>query len=74
MFGMNQIKFIRTQVFKVTQQEFADMAGVRQGSVSRWENGGAPSLEEMQKIRDAAFERDIQWDDAWFFSVPEAAE
>jgi transcriptional regulator with XRE-family HTH domain len=67
---MNAIKFIRKTVFKVTQAEFADIAGVVQASVSRWENGIAPSLDEMQAIRSAAAARGIEWNDAWFFEQP----
>ncbi|UDF29334.1 UNVERIFIED_ORG: helix-turn-helix domain-containing protein [Roseateles sp. XES5] len=70
---MNPIRYIRTQVFKMTQAEFASVAKVGQASVSRWEGGVSPSLEEMQNIRNGAFERGIEWDDAWFFGVPEVA-
>ncbi|MDH6273624.1 helix-turn-helix transcriptional regulator [Rhizobium leguminosarum] len=71
---MNPIRYIRTKVFKVSQAEFAEIAKVRQGSVSRWENGTSPSLEEMQNIRDAAKSRGIPWNDSWFFDVPVAAQ
>jgi transcriptional regulator with XRE-family HTH domain len=70
---MNAIRFIRKTVFKVTQSEFAELAGVAQPSVSRWENGVAPSLDEMQAIRRAAADRGIAWDDSWFFETPEVA-
>lgn len=76
--GMNTLKYIRTNIFHVSQAEFAALAGVAQATVSRWENGLSPSLDEMRKIRDAAKERGIDWDDRWFFEVPaelsEAAE
>ncbi|WP_189343842.1 hypothetical protein, partial [Mesorhizobium sp. M8A.F.Ca.ET.218.01.1.1] len=39
-------------------------------SVSRWETGTAPSLDDMRAIRDAAIARGIAWDDGWFFDVP----
>lgn len=68
------MKHIRTKIFEVTQAEFAALAGVAQATVSRWENGVAPSRDEMQAIRQAAFERSIQWDDAVFFEIPEAAQ
>ncbi|NLS03586.1 helix-turn-helix transcriptional regulator [Rhizobium sp. P32RR-XVIII] len=69
---MNALKHIRKNVFAVTQAEFAAVAGVTQATVSRWENGVAPSLEEMQAIRSAAAERAIDWSDALFFDVPAA--
>ena len=64
---MSAIRYIRREVFKATQAEFAALAGVTQASVSRWEAGGAPSLDEMQSIRRAAAERGIEWNDTWFF-------
>lgn len=67
---MSPIRHIRTEVFQLKQAEFAAVAGVKQSTVSRWENGGEPSLEEMRAIRRAAAERGIDWDDAWFFQVP----
>ncbi len=67
---MSAIRFIRKTVFKVTQAEFAALAGVTQASVSRWENGVAPTADEMKAIRSAAFSRGIPWDDAWFFEYP----
>jgi len=67
---MNALKNIRKNIFRVTQAEFAVVAGVTQATVSRWENGVAPSLEEMQAIRSAASEREIHWTDALFFEAP----
>jgi len=68
---MSAIRHIRKNVFAVTQAEFAAIAGVTQATVSRWENGIAPSLSEMQAIRAAASERGINWDDSWFFEAPQ---
>lgn len=68
---MNAIRHIRTKVFKVTQGEFAKLAGVTQATVSRWENGTEPSLGEMAKIRKAATKKKIEeWDDSLFFRAP----
>lgn len=73
--NMNAIKHIRKNVFKVTQAEFSEIAGVTQASVSRWEKHGVPpSLEEMTAIREAARQRRIKWNDRLFFEVPEAAQ
>jgi transcriptional regulator with XRE-family HTH domain len=70
---MSTMKHIRTKVFEVTQAEFAALAGVTQASVSRWERGVAPSLDEMRAIRQAADDRGISWDDKFFFETPETA-
>lgn len=48
---MNAIKRIRTEVLKVTQEDFASAARVTQPTVSRWENNdGCPSLDEIKRI------------------------
>lgn len=69
---MTQIAHIRQSIFKMTQKDFADLAGVRQSSVSRWERGTPLSHREMAAIRSAAIERGILWNDAWFFEAPPA--
>lgn len=72
---MNALKHIRKNLFQAKQQEFAQIAGVQQSTVSRWENGsGAPTLEEMQRIRSAALAAGLVWDDRLFFDVPETDE
>jgi transcriptional regulator with XRE-family HTH domain len=70
---MNAMRHIRVSVFGLTQAEFAKLADVGQATVSRWENGVSPSLEEMQAIRSAAFARGINWDDRLFFEPPPIA-
>lgn len=70
MRAMNAMRQIRTEVFKLRQHEFAAVAGVQQSTVSRWENGGAPTLEELARIRAAAKERRLKWRDEWFFDPP----
>lgn len=69
--SMNALRYIRRNIFKATQAEFAVVAGVTQATVSRWEGGVSPSLDEMKAIREAASERGIDWSDAWFFEVPD---
>jgi len=70
---LNAIHQVRKHVFGVTQQQFAEIAGVQQSMVSRWENGqSAPTLEEMQRIREAAASRKLlrRWRDDLFFAEP----
>ena len=72
---MNALRRIRLTIFKVTQSEMASIAGVTQATISRWENGVPPSLEDMRAIRGAASDRHLDWDDQLFFDEPkEAAE
>lgn len=68
--AMTPIRYIRRQVFGLTQSEFAAIAGVAQASVSRWESGMPLGQSEMMAIRQEAARRDIPWDDRWFFEAP----
>lgn len=71
---MRTIAHIRKTIFGVSQIEFAAIAGTTQASVSRWEsNDQEPSHSEMARIRAAAIERGIQWDDRLFFDAPSIA-
>ena len=67
---MNNIKFIRTKVFKVSQTEFARIADTGQAVVSRWEKGeNSPSLDQVKLIRDEAKRRLLPWDHDWLFGT-----
>jgi DNA-binding transcriptional regulator YiaG len=71
---MNPLAHLRKHIFKLSQLDFAKAIGVNQSTVSRWEAGGLePSRSEMEAIRRLAAERQIEWQDRWFFEVPEAA-
>lgn len=68
------LKHIRKQVLKVTQRRLAEIAGVSQATVSRWEDGElSPDLTEMAAIRSEAINLGRDWDDALFFTKPEQA-
>lgn len=65
---MLPIAHIRQNVFGLTQAAFAVIAGVTQATVSRWENAEwEPNRDELARIRLAARQRGIDWNDAWFF-------
>ncbi|MDC7256450.1 helix-turn-helix domain-containing protein [Shinella sp.] len=67
---MNNIRFIRTQVFKISQAEFARIADTGQAVVSRWEKGDtSPSLEQLRRIREEARRRALAWDHDWLFGA-----
>ena len=68
---MHPIEHIRKAIFDLSQQAFGEIAGTTQASVSRWESGEQhPGLDEMARIRAAARERGIAWDDKLFFEIP----
>lgn len=73
---MHPIERIRREVFEMTQASFAEVAGVTQATVSRWERGEfEPSRDELSRIRDEARRKRLKWRDAWFFErPPEAAQ
>ncbi len=72
---MGPIEHIRKRVFGASQSELAAIAGVTQATVSRWENDHfEPSREELGRIRDAARDRGLKWDDRWFFETPREPE
>ena len=65
-------RFIRECVFGVkTQDEFAQMLGYQQATISRFETGEQPlSTKAQERIRHLARRRRIDWDNNWFFEVP----
>ena len=68
---MKPIEHIRKSIFDVSQTTFGEIAGTTQASVSRWEQGiQEPSQSEMERIRNEAALRGIEWDDRWFFETP----
>lgn len=72
---MTPLQHIRKHLFKVSQSVFGEIAGTTQASVSRWESGEQePDRSEMDRIRAAATERGITWDDSLFFEMPATSE
>ncbi len=68
---MNPMPMIRKDILVVSQAELAAIAGTSQPTVSRWERGEQhPDREHLARIRAAALERGVSWDDAWFFEAP----
>ena len=55
----------------IKQGQLAEIAGVSQGTVSKWEKGELePSREELGRIRGEAQARGLDWNDSSFFDVP----
>lgn len=72
---MRPIEHIRKNVLKLTQSGMADVAGVTQATVSRWESGEfEPSLDELGRIRSEAINRNLGWEDIWFFEAPDSSD
>jgi transcriptional regulator with XRE-family HTH domain len=68
---MNSIQHIREKVMGLKQKPFAEIAGVSQATVSRWETGELePDRDNMERIRSAAIERGLELDYASFFKAP----
>lgn len=68
--AMNTIRHIRKDVFRKNQAEFAALIGVKQSTVSRWENGTEPDRADLAAIRAAAVRMNVPWSDDWFFEAP----
>lgn len=70
---MNPVRFIRSK-FGMSQEAFAELLGISQAQVSRLENDNNALMPGHQKtIREAARERGIEWQDAWFWEPPQEA-
>lgn len=72
---LTPLRHIRRTILGVTQQRLAELTGVSQATVSRWEDGELfPSLNEMSAIRNEAIRLGKEWDDGLFFSTPESSD
>lgn len=69
---MNPVTYIRLHVFDCkSQRAFAEVVGVSQVTISRWENWGRIPGHKQSAVRAAAVSRDLPWDDRWFFEAPQ---
>jgi DNA-binding XRE family transcriptional regulator len=69
--GMEPVAFIRRAVFQATMPAMARIAGVSQGTISKWENGiHTPNADALGLIRAHARTLGCKWNDDWLFAVP----
>lgn len=67
----NPMLLIRRDLFRESQTRFAEITGVSQPTVCRWEKGEQePTRDKLALIRAEARKRRIFWSDAWFFDGP----
>lgn len=66
-------RYIREQIFCVeTQGQFGDLLGVTQETISRYETGALRlNVQAQDRIRKLAAERGIDWDNNWFYDIPQ---
>lgn len=69
---MSPFLYIRKEVFRLTQSDFAAMVGADQATVSRWDRGlQHPDYARLQIIREQAKAKGLTFDDSWFFESPD---
>lgn len=64
------IKHIRKSVFQMSQADFAALIGRTQPTVSRWEKGVSPTLDDIRAIKQAAKNNRIRLSEKLFFETP----
>jgi transcriptional regulator with XRE-family HTH domain len=68
------IRWVRRNVFRVTQEELAAIGGVSRPRVCCYESRGeAPPYDFLKRVRDEARARALDFDADWFFEVPMGA-
>ena len=68
---MTPALYIRKHIFQMTQADMAEVLGCVQPTVHRYEINGFFPVEAQKKVRALAAERGLEWNDSWFFEVPE---
>lgn len=66
-------RYIREIAFaEPVAARFAEAISISRPHLSRLERGERPSHDLMTRVRTLASDRQVRWDDAWFFEVPAA--
>lgn len=67
----NPVRYIRTEILQMTQEELAELLGIRQASVSVMETKGEFPTRHLPTIRNAAIAKiGEDWQDEYLWSVP----
>jgi DNA-binding transcriptional regulator YiaG len=67
---MSPMLHIRKNVLQLSQARFAEVAGVSQATVSRWERGQwEPNRDELARIRSWAKDNNVDLNDSAFFDA-----
>lgn len=65
------LRWIRTELFGLQQDEFAVLLDLPRTRLSKYENGYHPvPLDVMDRIRTLAHARGVAFSADWFFAVP----
>lgn len=68
------MRWVRKNVFGMTQEELAEVGGVSRPRVCRYESQGEPPpYDFLKRIRDHARAEGLQFDADWLFEVPAEA-
>lgn len=68
---MTPMLHVRKHVLGLSQVDLAVVAKTTQGTISKWESGELePDRDQLALIREEIQRRDIDWDDRWFFEIP----
>ena len=68
------LRWVRRNVFGVTQDGLAEIGGVSRPRVSRYETGAdEPPFKFLRVLREEAAKRGLPFSGDWFFEVPRPA-
>jgi len=68
---MHTLNFIRLNVLHCSVSEMGRIAGVHRQTVKRWiESESEPDFNHLVAIRNAIIDRQIPFNDEWFFQQP----
>lgn len=71
MASESPLRWVRRNVFGVTQDGLAEIGGVSRPRISRYETGAdEPPFKFLRSLREEAAKRGLSFSGDWFFEVP----